>query len=183
MSQSEFGLGITHKMPPLRKKLYRCVFSICTRYRYTLSTSNSSNLPVMFIGLNPSTADEYKLDPTLTRLKEFVRRWSYDGFVMTNLFAFRATDPKEMMKQSDPVGPGNDAAILDVAQKAAVIVCAWGNGGTLLNRDAHVKQLLRKHVPHKPLMSFGLTSQGHPLHPLARGKSFIPYDRKLIRLI
>jgi hypothetical protein len=63
------------------------------------------------IGLNPSTADHRKLDPTLRRVRNFAQKWGLGGFVMLNLFAYRATEPRDMKRAEDPVGPKNDRYI------------------------------------------------------------------------
>jgi hypothetical protein len=78
----------------------------------------------MFVGLNPSTADEGGDDPTIRRCVGFARDWGYSGLCMTNLFAFRATQPKDMLAQADPVGPNNDETLTRLAKEAKVIVAA-----------------------------------------------------------
>ena len=95
-----------------------------------------------FIGLNPSTADEIKNDSTVTRCENFAFEWKYGGVFMLNIFAFRATDPRRMKAAPDPVGPDNDAYILRVADKAGLIVAAWGNHGAYMYRDLAVRELL-----------------------------------------
>lgn len=143
-------------------------YSPCKRYRYTLSRTwgaapedGGRHLP--FLMLNPSTATEYALDPTLRRCKFFAEREGYDGMVVLNLFAFRATDPRVMKAQDDPVGPGNDAAILDAASRSDLVVAAWGAHGTHRGRAAHVVQLLQGAT----LVRLGApTKDGHPRHPL-----------------
>ena len=96
----------------------------------------------MWIGLNPSTADEQQLDPTLTRIRGFSEREGYDGFLMTNIFGFRATDPKVMRNTPDPVGPENDAALLEAAQRCDKVVAAWGAHGVHQDRALAVAKLL-----------------------------------------
>jgi len=114
--------------------------------------------------LNPSSADEHELDPSCTRARNYARRWGYGALVVTNLFGWRSTDPKALEKQSDPVGRGNDAAILDAARRSELVVCAWGNHGALGSRSSRVKALLRK--SNVPLFALRVTSQGEPGHPL-----------------
>ena len=115
-----------------------------------------------FIGLNPSTADEIKNDRTVTRCENFAFEWKYGGLWMLNIFAFRATDPRRMKAAPDPVGPDNDAYILRVADKAGLIVAAWGNNGEYGSRGLTVCQLLK----HTNLYCLGVTNQGQPKHPL-----------------
>lgn len=142
-----------------------CHFSPDRRHRYTLLHRINplfGDHLIMWIGLNPSTADEQQLDPTLTRIRSFSEREGYDGFLMTNLFGFRATDPKEMLCAPDPVGPDNDAALLAAAQRCDKVVAAWGTHGVHQNRALAVAKLLGQHS----LWCLGTTQDGHPRHPL-----------------
>ena len=82
--------------------------------------------------------------------------------IVTNVFALRSTDPGKLKAVEDPVGPGNDAAILRAAKAAAIVVCAWGNHGAFLDRSSQVKNLLRKMELH----SLRLNANGEPAHPL-----------------
>jgi hypothetical protein len=93
--------------------------------------------------LNPSTADEFQLDPTCARARSYAERWGYGALIVTNVFGWRATDPNAMKAVKDPVGPGNDAAIVRAAKEAAIVVCAWGNHGAHNERSARIKELLK----------------------------------------
>ena len=104
----------------------------------------------MWIGLNPSTADEQQLDPTLTRIRGFSEREGYDGFLMTNIFGFRATDPKVMRNTPDPVGPENDAALLEAAQRCDKVVAAWGAHG--VHQDRALAAVELENVPVNQIM-------------------------------
>ncbi len=117
-----------------------------------------------FLMLNPSTADEVKLDPSCTRARIYAERWGFGGLLVTNLFGWRATDPDEMKAVRDPVGRGNDAAILGAAQHAAVVVCAWGNHGAHLERSGRVLSALRS--TGVKLNYLKLNGSGEPAHPL-----------------
>lgn len=142
-----------------------CDFSPDRRHRYTLLHRINplfGNKLIMWIGLNPSTADEQKLDPTLTRIRGFSEREGFDGFLMTNIFGFRATDPKEMIRTPDPVGPENDAALLKAAKRCDQVVVAWGAHGIHQDRALAVAKLLGKHK----LWCLGTTKDGYPRHPL-----------------
>lgn len=147
-------------------------FSPCRKYRYTLWriwTPPAHTLrPVMFIGLNPSTADELQDDPTIRRCVGFAKSWGFNGLVMTNLFAYRATKPEDMMTQEDPIGPENDGILGNLAAQTPVVVAAWGVHGTHANRAAEV---LRK-LPHMHYLRF--TAGGHPAHPLYLPKTLTP---------
>ncbi len=115
--------------------------------------------------LNPSTADEVKLDPSCTRARNYAARWGYGGLVVTNLFGWRATDPEDMKAARDPVGRGNDAAILHAARECALVVCAWGNHGSHKDRSAKIIDLLRRH--HTKLHYLKINGgSGEPAHPL-----------------
>lgn len=114
--------------------------------------------------LNPSTADEKVLDPTCSRSRDFAERWGYGALLVTNVFAWRATDPDEMKAARDPVGRANDAAILRAAKQSAIVVCAWGNHGTYRQRSARVVGLLRD--AGVPLYALRLNAGGEPAHPL-----------------
>ncbi len=144
---------------------YRCdaLVSECGRYRYWLSREWDNDLPVAcWIMLNPSTADATKDDPTIRRCVSFARSWSCGGIVVVNLFALRATDPKELRKATDPVGPHNDEHLKHSAGSTGPVVAAWGAHGAFKCRDRQVVRLLEG----KALQCLGYTMKGHPRHPL-----------------
>jgi hypothetical protein len=141
------------------------VFSSCRRWRYLLWRRWDPRRPIAnFLMLNPSTADELKLDPSCTRAQRYAERWGYGGLIVTNLFGWRATDPGEMKAVRDPVGRGNDAAILRAAREAALVVCAWGNHGAHLERSVRVLRALRS--SRISLNYLKINSSGEPAHPL-----------------
>jgi hypothetical protein len=127
---------------------------------------------VMFIGLNPSTADETKDDPTIRRCIAFSKAWGYGAMCMTNVFAFRATDPKVMMAHPSPVGEHNHSWILRVASKAGLVVAAWGTKGRHMHQDLNVSQWLR--AIEVPIMCLRKTNDGSPEHPLYLPKTLTP---------
>jgi len=140
-------------------------FSPCRRWRYLLWRRWEEAKPVAnFLMLNPSTADEVKLDPTCARARDYAERWGYGALIVTNIFAFRNTNPNQMKAAKDPVGPGNDAAIVKAARESALVVCAWGNHGSFLERSLAVKALLAKSriKPHV----LRVNANGEPAHPL-----------------
>lgn len=141
-----------------------CLFSDDRIYRYRLMHEwDASMKRVAFIMLNPSTADEQQLDPTLRRCKAFAMRWGFGSMEIGNLFAFRATDPDDMKAARDPIGPGNDDALRDIAYDADLVVCAWGAGGDFMDRDEHVIAKLRRlHELH----AIAFTGNDMPRHPL-----------------
>src|ERR1700704_1317927 len=115
------------------------LFSACRRWRYLLWRRWDAARPAAnFLMLNPSTADEFKLDPSCTRARVYAERWGYGALIVTNLFGWRATDPQAMKSVRDPVGRGNDAAILRAAREAAIGGGAWGDHGLHLERSSKV---------------------------------------------
>lgn len=141
------------------------VYSDCEAYRYSLTRVwDGSGRVAAFVMLNPSTATEVQNDPTVERCERRARALGFGAFSVTNIFAYRATDPKLMRAQTDPVGPQNDAAILNAARDADQVIAAWGTHGAHLGRGAQVEQLLR--AAGKPIYHLGLSKAGHPKHPL-----------------
>lgn len=154
------------------------VYSDCEAYRYSLTRIwQEDGKRVSFVMLNPSTATEVQNDPTVERCERRARALGFGAFRVTNIFAYRATDPRVMRAQPDPVGADNDQAILDAAAWADQIICAWGNHGAHLNRGPMVTELLRGQP--KALYHLGLSKAGHPKHPLYIGYATGPqkWDR------
>ena len=138
-------------------------FSPCRRWRYLLWRRWDASKPVAnFLMLNPSTADELKLDPTCSRARDYAERWGFGALIVTNVFGWRATDPDDMKAAKDPVGPGNDAAIVKAAKDSALVVCAWGNHGAFMERSSRVKLLLKNCKLH----ALRVNANGEPAHPL-----------------
>jgi len=154
-------------------------FSDCYKYRWTLTrcltvgAANYRHIPyVAYIGLNPSTADAINDDPTMRRLRHFTRKAGYAKFIMLNLFAFRATIPKDMKAAEDPIGCGNTGTILSVtaeSETCAMTVACWGTHGSFMNRGGEVTDLLQRHGVE--LRCFGRNADGSPKHPL-----YLPND-------
>ena len=119
----------------------------------------------MFIGLNPSSADEIQDDPTIRRCKAFAKSWGYGRMCMTNLFAFRATNPNEMIAIADPIGPDNDEWLNKLAKDACVLVAAWGEHGKHRGRSAEIISRFSN------LKCFGTNKSGSPKHPLYLSKT------------
>jgi hypothetical protein len=140
-------------------------FSPCRRWRYLLWRQWDENAPVAnFLMLNPSTADEVKLDPSCTRARLYAERWGFGALIVTNLFGWRATDPDDMKAARDPVGAGNDRAILQAARNSALVVCAWGNHGAHRGRSGAVLAKLRRSGVELHMLR--LNGDGEPAHPL-----------------
>jgi len=122
---------------------------------------------VLWVMLNPSTADASLDDPTIRRVMDFTARWGYSRAVVVNLYSFRATDPKEMFKAADPVGPENDISIHKMAPHASKVVCGWGKHGKP-ERVAEVAVILCLY--HKTIHCLGINGDGSPKHPLYLAK-------------
>ncbi len=147
-------------------------FSDCEAYRYSLTRIwDEKGRKVMFVMLNPSTADETRNDPTVERCERRARVLGYGGFRVTNIFAFRATDPKDMRRARDPNGPDNNDALLAGAIWADDIIAAWGVHGEHRDRGLEVAHLLQ--ATGVPTYHLGLTKAGHPRHPL-----YVSYSQK-----
>lgn len=147
------------------------VYSDCERYRYSLTrTWDDAGSRVHFVMLNPSTATEVQNDPTVERCERRARALGHGAFRVTNIFAWRDTDPRKMRKAADPVGPANDAAILEATEWADATICAWGTHGEHLGRGPQVAAMLQE--TGAPLFHLGLSKAGHPKHPL-----YIAYTR------
>jgi hypothetical protein len=162
------------------------VFSDDGRYRYRLTRDLSPIAPdgvgtVNFVLLNPSTATAEVDDPTIRRCTQFACAWGYRRLVVTNLFAYRATDPAELRQVADPVGPENDWHLDCAANhvQTLLVVLAWGTHGSYLGRDKAVLALLaqHRHLYAAPPMCLGVTKAGAPRHPLylSAGTPLQPY--------
>jgi hypothetical protein len=136
-------------------------FSRDGRYRYALRRVWDPSRPaVLFIGLNPSTADHRVDDPTIRRCIRFAADWGFGRLLVGNLFAFRTPSPRVLRDATDPFGPRNDRWLRRLARDADVIVAAWGNDGSYLGRDREILALLGS------VHCLGITRRGQPKHPL-----------------
>ena len=152
-------------------------FSSCRRYRYALWRIWDFSKPsAMFIGLNPSTADETKDDPTIRRCINFAKSWDYGGIYVTNLFAYRSNSPNKMKIQSNPIGDENDKWIKKLSQKSGVIIAAWGNDGSHLNRS----RIIECKIPN--LKCIKKNKSGQPSHPLYLKSNLKPKSLKEMNL-
>lgn len=149
------------------------VLSTCGRYRYHLHRRWGEGPSVTFIGVNPSTADASTDDATVRKWRGFSERWGYGAFDVVNLFAYRATDVRELTSAADPVGADNDeflrAAFEDTS--ASLIVPCWGDRSklpkALRTRVGRVRLMLT--AASAPVRVFGLTASLDPKHPLMLG--------------
>ena len=144
------------------------------QYRYNLWRSWDVGKPdCLFIMLNPSTADAEQDDPTIRRCIDYAKRWGYGGLQVGNLFALRATHPKDLRNHLSPTGgQKNDDVLKEMHNAAHFTVAAWGTQGAYMGQGDHVKSLLR---PMKgKIYHLGLTVAGFPRHPLYLRKDAEP---------
>lgn len=151
--------------------------SACGTYRYTLTRKTQCPLrwimPALFIMLNPSTADAEKDDPTIRRCISFAERHSCTDLTVVNLFALRSTNPKELLKHPDPIGPLNDQRIAEQIYKhrGGIVIAAWGSHSFAKDR---ADEIINK---FGPFVCLGTTKNGSPRHPL-----YVRSDTPLVAL-
>lgn len=159
------------------------------RFRFTLGRGWLPGRRLLWCGLNPSVADAERDDLTVTKCIEFTRRAGYGELVIVNLFAYRATDPDDLVaaaKAGDVEGPGNIGVICDEVAKADAVVVCWGATVDKLTsppRRSVWPGIARFNVvgaarrQDKPVLCLGLTAGGHPRHPsrLAYATELVPY--------
>jgi hypothetical protein len=151
--------------------LRSAVVSPCGTYRYELRRRWSEAATVGWVMLNPSIADGAVDDPTIRRCVDFAQRWKFGAIVVRNLYALRATDPREIRSHPAPLGPDN-LAHLRAAGDDALTICAWGCHGALGGWGSEIRTLLVGcgANPHH----LGLTTGGQPRHPLYLKASTTP---------
>ena len=137
------------------------ILSADRKYRYVLTRIWDETKPtVVFIGLNPSIADEETDDQTIRKCIGYAKRWGYGKLIMVNLFAFRSTDPSLLKKVEDPIGPDNDSYIQKCMSESNLVIACWGNHGSFNNRSQEVYDLV------KSLYCLDINKSGEPKHPL-----------------
>lgn len=142
------------------------------QYRYALWRAwECGTGSVLFVMLNPSTADASQDDPTINRCVGFARSWGYGRLDVANLFALRSSEPARLLEVEDPIGPDNDRHLENLAQGAELIVAAWGNDGSVLGRAESVLRLLTR---HGDVHALRLLKNGQPGHPLYLPKDATP---------
>ena len=139
----------------------RAAFSRCGTYRYALWREWDDRAPgILFIALNPSTADHRRDDPTIRRCMCFARDWGFGRLAVANLFAYRTPAPARLRLAESPVGPRNDRWLARLAADASLILAAWGTHGEYLGRGELVRSRFAA------LHCLGTTLGGMPRHPL-----------------
>ena len=146
-------------------------------YRYDLTRHwGGGSDAVCFVMLNPSTADAVVDDPTVRRCVGFAKGWGFDRLSVVNLFALRATNPKELWGHADPVGPDRDRYCRARFEEASLVVCAWGANRIVgkLGADREILDMISELglVPHV----LRLTKGGAPGHPLYLPKTLEPVN-------
>jgi hypothetical protein len=123
--------------------------------------------------LNPSWADALVDDRTVTKAMAIAANLGFGRLDVGNLAAYRSSSPRDLLAVNDPIGPDNDAHLLRLLAARPTTICAWGAGAALLpGRDITVLEHIRA-ARVEPL-ALRLTAEGYPMHPLARGRSYIP---------
>jgi len=155
------------------------IISPCEKFRYRLWRTWDASLPVLlFVMLNPSTADASENDPTIRKCIGFAQRLGFGGIEVLNLFAYRATDPADLKRAGYPAGPDNvahlDGRIKAVQAASGVVVCAWGVNA---RNSAKAAEFVAWAASWRiPLYALRLTADGVPWHPL-----MLPYNCALER--
>lgn len=164
---SLFDLSPEREAPPRSTVASGADLSPCGRYRYSLwRTWDESKPAVLFCMLNPSTADADVDDPTIRRCIGFAKRWGYGTLLVWNLYALRATDPRELDTAEHPIGPDDEDHLWRLMGRAESIVVAWGakpNRGRYVNRE---RTMFRGPFHDREVYALGVTKDGHPRHPL-----------------
>lgn len=155
--------------------------SLDGNYRYSLTRRWSPAPRAVWIMLNPSTADASVDDPTIRRCRGFSQAWGCGALEVVNLYAWRATQPSELLIPGrDVVGRENDEAITRAVAGADTIVAAWGvNAGA--ERSEHVAALVKRAGGF--LQCLGTTKGGQPRHPLyvRADKALEPFTLEVAR--
>lgn len=150
------------------------VISDCNQYRYKLERHWDEGPTALFLMLNPSTADASEDDATIRRCISFAKKEGCGSLMVGNCFAFRATDPDELRKCSDPIGALNDAYLSEmVLQAQGPIICAWGTKATYGRRNEKVLKLIKD--AGKIAKALAISKDGHPKHPL-----YLPSTSELV---
>ncbi len=146
------------------------ILSSCGAYRYRLErvVDNCPGDVVAYFGVNPSTADATEDDHTIRKWRGFTIRAAASSFIVGNLFAYRATDVRELATAADPLGPDNDAHLAAIIAEADVLVPCWGSRAKLPRALRPRLDVLRDMIfaAGKPVRVLGLTASGDPIHPL-----------------
>jgi len=155
------------------------IMSSCDRYRYQLernwSKRSSRYSTVVFIGLNPSTADATQDDPTIRKCIAYAQAWQFKKLLVVNLFAWRATNPNELLTARNPVGKLNDKYVDEAISRSALVVACWGEYGTIMRRSDDLRTRYQRR-----LMCLNTNQSGEPTHPLYLPATLTPVKLRKI---
>jgi len=158
----------SHRNTQIGTKHYsegNAVFSACGQYRYVLERRWSRRYgraqSIAFIGLNPSTADATHNDPTIRKCMTYAARWGFSHMYMVNLFAWRATHPKDLIQTGHPIGDENDQYLDTTIANSAKIIACWGEHGIHRDRAAEIRSKFSRR-----LYCLKTNNSGEPAHPL-----------------
>ena len=140
------------------------------RYRYALGRRwDKAEDSLLFIMLNPSTADALQDDPTVRKCRKYAKKWGYGEVLVGNIFGLRSPDPDHLYQANNPVGPDNDHIIQNMLlPKADDVIVAWGNHGEHLDRS---QEVLDSYLKQYDVQALELNKSGEPSHPL-----YLPND-------
>ena len=142
-------------------------FSECGKHRLMLWRIWDDEKPkVMFIGLNPSTANALNDDPTIRRVKSMAKSWGFGGVYMMNLFTFISTDPKKLNIKYGNV-PESESCLIEASNKCTKIIFAWGNFD-VFGRDLEIKKM------YTYAEALHINKNGSPKHPLYVRSNIVP---------
>lgn len=173
------SLTMSHPQTQLLREMIRsAVISPCGQFRYTLTRSWDAKRPrLLFVMLNPSTADGLVDDRTVAKCVAFATRLGFGSIEIVNLWAFRTKNPMVLRTAGYPVGPENDAHIAEACFRANEVICAWGQNarqrGVYLPRVAEVLALIDTWAANPP-MALRLSDDGTPWHPLYLAGDSVP---------
>ena len=164
------------------KQLHKtAVISRCEKYRYKLTrTWDEDKGKVLFVMLNPSTANHIENDLTTIRCINFAEKWGYGGIMIGNIYPFRAKRPKDLRKWLKDGGTYqffNRDAVHQMAEQADLIVCAWG-----CNYKGNIPDWVEElgDLHYLELCDDGIT----PKHPLGNlSKDLVPKQYNLNTII
>ena len=143
-------------------------------YRYSLARDWDGALPaVMFVMMNPSTADAFADDATIAKVTKFARRWGFGRLLIGNVHAYRCTDQARLAETLDPVGPDNDGHLLAMAAEASLIVMAYGTPKIVALRARGPKVAWMLMAAGHKLYALRVSAAGVPWHPL-----YLPDDTR-----
>lgn len=168
------------------------VISKCGNFRWKLTREWAEGPKVCYIGHNPSTADATTEDPTTRAWAHFAKANGYGGYIAVNLYPYRTSDPALCRRWADFENNGPDWYARDammenielvgaVAKQSGIVVASWGaiaQDETMV--DKIIEEIQSGDAPYPDIYCLGMTANGAPKHPLARGRHRIPRDQKFI---